>query len=75
LVFVAQAGRFLNGPGSAAVVFGVWFAIGIVADVVLLAIARENLSRGFRRCMESPRSSFFAPAPLVYTSSLKPINA
>ena len=75
LIFLAQAGRFLNGPGSAAVVFAVWFSIGIAADVVLIAIASENLSRGLRRCMESPRSSFLAPAPLIYPTTYKPLNA
>jgi len=74
LIFVAQAGRFINGPGTAAVVFAVWFSIGIAADLVLIAIASENLSRGLRRCMELPRSSVFAPGPMAYPPSLKPMN-
>lgn len=75
LIFLAQAGRFMNGPGSAAVVFAVWFAIGIVTDLVLIGMAHENLSRGFRRCMESRRSSMFVPSPLAYPPRLNPANA
>jgi hypothetical protein len=75
LIFLAEAGRFIRGPGSAAITFAVWFGIGIITDLVMVGLASDNLRLGFRYCMDEMRPNFIYSAPPLPTSTLKPANA
>jgi ABC-type transport system involved in multi-copper enzyme maturation permease subunit len=49
LVFLMMG--FRGSPDTAAVVFALWFVIGILTDVVIIVRAGETLRRGLRYCL------------------------
>ena len=49
--------RILNGSEAAATDIALWFMVGIVTDVFVLAQARMNLHQGFRRIITNAKAS------------------